>query len=43
MSYSDLKLFTGLAIAALMAWKLTVASAMNRAADPTIQALSDNN
>ena len=29
--YSDLKLFTGLARAALMAWKLMVASAISRA------------
>jgi len=32
--YSVLKLFTGLAIAALIAWKLMVANAMMRANNP---------
>jgi hypothetical protein len=32
--YSVLKFFTGLAIAAFIAWKLTVISAINNATDP---------
>src|SRR5687768_18608943 len=35
--YSLLKLFTGLAIAALIAWKLTVIKATSKAAKPAIK------
>ena len=34
MDYSVLKLFTGFAIAALIAWKLTVSNAINNARSP---------
>ena len=36
LTYSVLKLFTGLAIDVFIAWKLTVINAMTRASNPAI-------